>query len=530
VTGVYGKLTLSIPSRNVSVDTTCIEPSKTPTSTPQPSLSAQGVCNEKAEAIFTVTNNGGKMLAGEGYVVKDEKGTVAKSGTIKLDSGASTTIQVTGIYGKLTLTIPGLNITVDTVCAVPPTGTPVVNLPTPTPTTTATKPAPKCGYTTLGSDGFPVMDETACAPDQPLPRPAWTPITVGAGVCPVWSVYHTNHATPGGWEILRLGNLPDDPTAPTNLSQGNKKGVYSIKPSLSPDRKWFAFTTNRDGNWEVYVGATNGRSKPVRVTYRQYATSTDPVWSPNGQYIMYESNRDGNWELYMFDVTNGQETRLTENRATDTNAFWSPDSTKIIFQSLRDKIWQIYELDVKTLDVKRLSDGKGTDRNPEYSHDGKLVVFNTNRDGSNGVIALMNADGTGLQTISDAKGDANNTAWSPDDKLIAYQSFIPGTEKNIGVFVYELATGKTRLVTETTNYASISPSWYCGTTDLLFTSNATGNNEVFTVSAVPISAPPIDVKKDATQLTHNPGFSNQYPENSPAEEDASNRWVNLPTE
>ena len=82
------------------------------------------------------------------------------------------------------------------------------------------------------------------------------PIEVGAAICPDWLVYHTNMT--GDWEVFRLGELPDEPDAEANLSQGVGERVVDVSPARSPDAEWIAFASNRDGNWELYIGRTNG--------------------------------------------------------------------------------------------------------------------------------------------------------------------------------------------------------------------------------------------------------------------------------
>ncbi|MCC7207457.1 MAG: PD40 domain-containing protein, partial [Anaerolineae bacterium] len=529
VTGVQGILVLEIPTRNISVATQCAEPN----------VSAQAVCSENLIATFTISNAGpGDMLQSRAYRVEREDGAPLTSGTVQLAAGQTTQFPVAGVAGKLTLTVDGLGIVVDTTCAEKETPTPTPSLPTPTPQV-------DCATWSLDANGFPVFDYTmaggeACRDTGLTPEP-WTPITPGAGSCPIWAVYHTNHT--GTWEIFRLGELPDDPSAPANLSQGYEPNIFSIKPSRSPDNEWIAFSTNRSGAWDIWVAPTDGRELPRRVTWNQFAITSDPVWSPGGRYIAYESSRDGNWEIYMFDVTTGEETRLTESDATDINPFWRPlqpgesESTRLVFQTLRDGLWQVYEMDLATLDVTRLSDGLGPDRDPQYSNDGKQIVFVTDRMGSDPVVALMDADATtpDFKPISNPAGPAYNTSWSPDDKLIAYQSLQPENEQ-WAVYVYELETERTRQLTSTDMQpddrrdASISPTWYCGTTDVLWasdalwdTTNEPRNIELYTVNALPMDGEPIDVRTELSPLTRNPGFINYDPQNSPSEEDASNR-------
>ena len=63
---------------------------------------------------------------------------------------------------------------------------------------------------------------------------------------------------------------------------------------------------------------------------------------------------------------------------------------------------------------------------------------------------------TNVQRISDPSGDASNHVFSPDDTLIAYQSNLDGDDD---VYVYEVASGLTRLVTDNT-IRDYAPTWW----------------------------------------------------------------------
>src|SRR4030095_14763391 len=58
------------------------------------------------------------------------------------------------------------------------------------------------------------------------------------------------------------------------------------------------------------------------------------------------------------------------------------------------------------------------------------------------------------------------------------------------------------------------------TTQLIFTSDVSGNPDLFNAEALPIEAPAIKVETAATQLTFDPA-DDIYPENWPKEENAS---------
>ncbi len=329
--------------------------------------------------------------------------------------------------------------------------------------------------------------------------------------CNPWQVYHTNRD--GNWEIYRMGSIPGQPNALENLTQ-NK--ASDVAPSQSPDGQWIAFASDRDGNWEIYVTPTNGDiNKAQRVTSNSIAIDTDPVWGPTN-FVVYESTRDGNWELYMVDMRTGVETRLTDNAADDLNAFWSPDGKKIVFQSNRSGKWQLYELDLTNSGLIKLSDGLRNDLDPSYSPDGQQIVYRSYGEDGKSVVYTMDANGSNRKAVSDVKGNASNMAWSPDGHLIAYQSDLDG---DLDIYVYQTSSSKTRKLSDNT-IADYAPSWLCGTTQVLFTSDISGNPDIYRAEALSIDAAGIAVDKEAEQMTTDK-VDDIYPLGAPTEENAS---------
>jgi TolB protein len=481
------------------------------------------------------------MAAPQGFQVFDQTGALVDSGAIPaLGAGASQTFNVLGgnVSGNFTFRTTGGAGTAAAThgCGISPappqppgggTGPVGPNLGP----QVALAPDQLCGYFNAipgggAGPGFPFinMDNGNCGPDTEQAHPNWIPIEVGdVAVCPDWLLYHTNQT--GDWEIFRLGELPGNPDADPNISQGVGPTVIDLAPSLSPDAEWITFASTRDGNWEIYIAAVDGTFQQ-RVTINDQAIDLDPVWSPDGSRIVYESNVNGNWELWVVDLATGEKTALTDHPANDINAFWSPDSSKIVFESDReDGLWQIYELDIATGNITRLSDGTGDDHDPQYSNDGTKIAFRSTRDSDIGqsTIYYMNADGTGLTQVSEIGGNATNHVWSADDDLIAYQSDLVNGVNDI--YVYQVSTMMTRLITDNEGdpYASVqdvSPTWFCDSPTVVFTSSITGDNNIFSYPALPIDGDPIKVDESASQLTDDPG-NDRDPENTPPEENAS---------
>jgi Tol biopolymer transport system component len=509
VSGVYEPLTFTTDGGAQGVTTVL----RVTTDCAKPALSVSAICTGDGSAVFTVSNaSAGAVTLTSNYAVKDVNGTVLQSGTITLGQSQHTVISVTSTGGELYFGADGVGGSSVTI------------------TCDAAGNSGSGGQS--GSSGvngmsggsrrfFPVLNLTPGLPDPSLERPEpWEAIGVGGAVCEDWLLYHTDQT--GDWEVFRLGELPRYPQADVNLSQGEGDEIIDMAPTRSPDTEWVAFTSNRDGNWELYITRVDN-SVMRRVTYNTVAKDIDPVWSPDGQWIAFETDRDGNWELYLLNLATGEETRLTENAASDINAYWSADSQKIVFQSNRDGLWQIYEIELATRAERRLSDGQGDDHDPAYAFGGDKIAFRSYRNGNPlSVLHLMNADGGEVEAISDPRGEASNHTWYLDDSIIAYQSDADG---DLDIYVYELKTRETRLVSDN-EIPDYAPTWLCSAPIVVFTSDVVGDPNIFNTPALPIEADPILVDAEANQMTFDLA-NDVYPENSPTEENAS-REGNVP--
>ena len=397
-----------------------------------------------------------------------------------------------------------------------PTETPT-NTPTDTPTNTPTRTRPPrktptptfTPYTPPTDPPTTVPTVTPTSTFKPRPRintPVPTPRCTR--FCPDWLLYHANMTH--DWEIYRL----DGPDAYTNVSQGVGEGWEDIEPSRSPDSQWAVFASNRTGNWELFVARTAG-SELVQLTFNAQARDVDPNWGPD-DLIAFETSRDGNWEIYLFDIVTGAEVRLTDHAASDVNAYWMPDGHSLVFESDRDGTWQIYRVDIETKVVTLLSDGIGDDRDPVVSPDGEWIAFNSTRNGEPEALSLMNTDGTDIRRFTAPSARVMNPAWSPEGSLIAYESDLDG---DLDIYVYQPSTGLSRQLTDN-DVADYAPTWRCSDYVLVFTSDVTGDPNLFEASVLPIDAPGIDVWTDANQLT-TPITDDVYPVDTQAEEDAS---------
>jgi hypothetical protein len=171
-----------------------------------------------------------------------------------------------------------------------------------------------------------------------------------------------------------------------------------------------AFTSNRDGNWEIYVMNADG-SGVTRLTNNP-AEDDLPSWSPDGRRIAFASNRDGNREIYVMNADGSGQINLTNNPAYDGVPSWSPDGRRIAFVSNRDGNREIYVMNADGSGQINLTNNPAYDDLPSWSLDGRRIAFVSNRDG-NREIYVMNADGSGVTRLTNNPAWDEWPAWSP---------------------------------------------------------------------------------------------------------------------
>ena len=89
---------------------------------------------------------------------------------------------------------------------------------------------------------------------------------------------------------------------------------------MAPDGGSLAFTSERDGNPEIYAVATDG-TNPTRLT-DDPAVDRRPAWSPNGLAIAFETNRDGNAEIYVMRADGTGPHDVSRSPSRDSSPDW----------------------------------------------------------------------------------------------------------------------------------------------------------------------------------------------------------------
>ncbi len=183
------------------------------------------------------------------------------------------------------------------------------------------------------------------------------------------------------WKYFR--QPASEVTSVRRITQVTTWPGLDLYPSLSPDGNSLAYSSNHEGNFEIYVKPLASGGHEIQVT-SDGEQNSQPAWSPDGQYLAYHSrNRGGIW---LVPSLGGSTRRLTEFGAKPA---WSRDGSMIAFQSEAPSdlsssaygalppstIWTIPAGGGQATQLTQVGAPVGGHSSPSWSPDGKRIVF-----------------------------------------------------------------------------------------------------------------------------------------------------------
>jgi len=232
---------------------------------------------------------------------------------------------------------------------------------------------------------------------------------------------------------------------PHRLTAHPARDVY---PRFSPDGKWVAFSSDRNGNLDVYVVASTG-GQPRQLTFH---SADDNVlgWTPDSKSVLFSSMRGDDFlsKLYTVQAETGAERPVAVD--IGTAGCYSPDGAKLAFTRKGQVYWRkyyrgAYQTDVTIADLAAhkftdLTDFDGMDSWPMWGRDG-WIYFVSDRDGGGltNIWRIPEKGGKAEKVTQFANGDVRWPSISSDGKVIVF-------EHEFGLWKLDVASHKTAQV------------------------------------------------------------------------------------
>jgi tricorn protease len=217
-----------------------------------------------------------------------------------------------------------------------------------------------------------------------------------------------------------------------------------VYPKFSPDGRWIAFSSDRNGNLDVFITPAEGGT-PRQLTFH---SADDSVlgWSPDSRAVLFSSQRGEDFaaKLYTASLDGGME----QNAGSDMGIYasYSPDGKRLAINRKSQSYWRKYyrgsaQSDVTVMDVASkkftdLTDFDGMDTWPMWSAEGH-IYFVSDREGNGltNIWRVAESGGKAERITSFKSGDVRWPAISADGKTIVF-------EHDFGVWKLDVASRK----------------------------------------------------------------------------------------
>lgn len=212
-----------------------------------------------------------------------------------------------------------------------------------------------------------------------------------------------------------------------------------------PDRKKYGnkYIWPLYDSYDIFMADLNG--KIVKQLTHSKGYDAEGTLSPDGKQMVYTSDKDGDIDLYIMDIATGKERRFTNTLGYDGGAWFSPDGKKIIWRASRPTTpadvkeykdflaenlvaptnMEVFIANVDGSNVRQVTNFGQANWAPAYFPDSKRIIFASNQEYKRGFpfnLYSINEDGTGLEKITHEKIFDAFPMFSPDGKKLVFCS------------------------------------------------------------------------------------------------------------
>ena len=215
-----------------------------------------------------------------------------------------------------------------------------------------------------------------------------------------------------------------------NIQRLTVNRARDVYPRFSPDGKWIAFSSDRNGNLDVFIIPAAGGT-PKQLTSHS-GDDTVLGWSADSRSVLFSANRGEDFmpQLYLASIDGGMQWKAGTDMGVQ--ASYSPDGKRIAYNQKSQVYWRkyyrgSYQSDIMIMDVAakkftQVTDFDGLDSWPMWGHDG-FIYFVSDRDGNGltNVFRVSDTGGKADRVTSFKTGDVRWPSISADGRVIMFE-------------------------------------------------------------------------------------------------------------
>ncbi|PWU14474.1 MAG: translocation protein TolB [Bdellovibrio sp.] len=195
-----------------------------------------------------------------------------------------------------------------------------------------------------------------------------------------------------------------------------RQGINS-GASFGLDGKHIFLTLSQEGTPDIYKMTLDGELVSKVTNGPHGAMNVEPSVSPDGKKIAFSTDRSGQTMIFVMDIDGSNPRRITVAGKFNASPSWSPDGTRIAFAGWIDDHFDIYSMktdgsDLIPITAAKKSNGKrANNEDPVFSPDGRFLMYSSNRTGKS-QIYISNLDGTEERRVTDDNFNYFKPKWS----------------------------------------------------------------------------------------------------------------------
>lgn len=203
----------------------------------------------------------------------------------------------------------------------------------------------------------------------------------------------------------------------SNVKKLTNYGSLTLLPSVSPNGKYLAYTSYREGSPNLYVRSleTNKEVYADREGSMKFGTN----WTGTST-LLYSVCAGKMSMIYAADVEKKERRVLVRGEGIYTSPSMSPDGSKLLFVSDMHGSAQVFIKDMASGEVKRLTYQGNYNTAPSFSPKGDAIAYVAKFEGSFEVV-IMNVDGSNQRVLTNG-GINDSPQFSPCGRYILYSS------------------------------------------------------------------------------------------------------------